>query len=1133
MKKIFVLIAAFMLAAGSLLAQNQIIDSVLFIAEGTTSIKSQAYYGKTNFNKVVIPESVKKIGSLAFHSCSKLKEVEIPASVDTIGNAAFQNCTSLTNVILHDGLKNLSYRLFKNTAISEITIPASVTEFGNEIFSSCDSLTTIRVDKYSEAHAFYNTDTRMQLTENEPAQTKEQWLATAKYNILDNGVLYISSSVKKINDKQYDNNESITEIRFSETLEKIGTYAFRKNTGLKKVVIPGNVKVVSEGAFSGCSNLEEVIIEEGVEEIHVYAFYNCLKLNSVTLPKYVTKLNPDGLYWNNKDTRVFHCYAGNESYNLAQKNNYLIDIIDIDEQYADSITELNFSGNTVISRMSVECPNIQTIKLGFNVEKIAAEGLRKCPVVSIDLNNNLTEIGENAFNDNTKLRIKRGTYADEWAKANGYYLCGVLADLNVYTKDKSKKIEEDFTRILCDDDSYANWTSYKFQVQQPLKIEEVDDKIVLTSFLLEPCGNVTVSQNGKAIISNKTIQPLTRTVLCEADGTTSPDDFSVSSDDSLYQVLTNLAIDWTIKFNGGTIRKTATATETNPLYPMYPVDCREWIATICNYAYVIASSEYRELCFKGVEEKWFVTDEAQTQFLTKEQMDALLEKAYVHSFKLGRCGGGGLGTVNGSSIWLLDIWYRNLGSKEPHGFFHEFSHNMGWNHNDGNMCNLGAGNGFGEKCWPMMGATIFKQFFAAGELPYNDKNLFNSACFSYEELHKPDPAEDVITDSVLHITEGVPCVTSHKNQTDFTKVVIPESVEVISSSAFYGTKITEVEIPLSVKRIENQAFQECKDLKSVVIADGVRKIGDNAFKSCAIDTIRIPSSVTELGSSITSKNVVWVVERGSAAYYNALENNYPIVLLPESEEAVTAQIIAESASAELASTSGWQTDDFAKTYARYRWDFSGELKGAGNYTVTFKYTGGSCMLCLSDALFVADGKAIAHFFERRTAGYNPSKIVYEITVPAGTEKMELLALAKTDGGTESKGAVKVEYLGGGEEQGNENQGGNENHGNENQGGNENQEEENQNENNNENEGGNNNETNPQTSITEQIANINIYAHNRTIIVENAPTEIRIYDVMGRLVGRDATPCVRAELRMDGAGIYVVKVGNLAKRVIVE
>ena len=114
------------------------------IAQGTTEIKDMAYYGKTDFNKVVIPRSVTKIGQLAFHNCTNLKEVDIPNTVKTIGNAAFQNCTSLKKVKLHEGLTNLSYRLFKNTALREITIPTSVSEAGNEVFMDCPNLTSIR-----------------------------------------------------------------------------------------------------------------------------------------------------------------------------------------------------------------------------------------------------------------------------------------------------------------------------------------------------------------------------------------------------------------------------------------------------------------------------------------------------------------------------------------------------------------------------------------------------------------------------------------------------------------------------------------------------------------------------------------------------------------------------------------------------------------------------------------------------------------------------------------------------------------------------------------------------------------------------------------------------------------------------
>ena len=139
---IFLALACFPAWAQS--GKDVIADSVLKIAQGTTEIKDMAYYGKTDFNKVVIPRSVTKIGQLAFHNCTNLKEVDIPNTVKTIGNAAFQNCTSLKKVKLHEGLTNLSFRLFKNTAISEITIPTSVSEAGNEVFMDCPNLSSIR-----------------------------------------------------------------------------------------------------------------------------------------------------------------------------------------------------------------------------------------------------------------------------------------------------------------------------------------------------------------------------------------------------------------------------------------------------------------------------------------------------------------------------------------------------------------------------------------------------------------------------------------------------------------------------------------------------------------------------------------------------------------------------------------------------------------------------------------------------------------------------------------------------------------------------------------------------------------------------------------------------------------------------
>ena len=73
-----------------------------------------------------------------------------------------------------------------------------------------------------------------------------------------------------------------------------------------------------------------------------------------------------------------------------------------------------------------------------------------------------------------------------------------------------------------------------------------------------------------------------------------------------------------------------------------------------------------------------------------------------------------------------------------------------------------------------------------------------------------------------------------------------------------------------------------------------------------------------------------------------------------------------------------------------------------------------------------------------------------------------------------------------------------------------------------------------TSVSEFLANaVSIYAFDNTIVVENAADEIFVYDATGRLVCRDAIHRVSAKITVNKTGIYVVKVGNTVKRVIIN
>ncbi|MBR5643537.1 MAG: choice-of-anchor D domain-containing protein [Salinivirgaceae bacterium] len=73
-----------------------------------------------------------------------------------------------------------------------------------------------------------------------------------------------------------------------------------------------------------------------------------------------------------------------------------------------------------------------------------------------------------------------------------------------------------------------------------------------------------------------------------------------------------------------------------------------------------------------------------------------------------------------------------------------------------------------------------------------------------------------------------------------------------------------------------------------------------------------------------------------------------------------------------------------------------------------------------------------------------------------------------------------------------------------------------------------------TAIDENAAEINIFAINRTIVVETADAfagEIAVFDVNGRMVAKELAEGTRTELSMKNTGVYIVRVGNTTQRVV--
>lgn len=67
--------------------------------------------------------------------------------------------------------------------------------------------------------------------------------------------------------------------------------------------------------------------------------------------------------------------------------------------------------------------------------------------------------------------------------------------------------------------------------------------------------------------------------------------------------------------------------------------------------------------------------------------------------------------------------------------------------------------------------------------------------------------------------------------------------------AFVGSDIETVEIPSTIRNIDNCAFRDCGSLKQVTFSEGLERIGSFCFNDCdMLQTVELPSTLLTLGS---------------------------------------------------------------------------------------------------------------------------------------------------------------------------------------------------------------------------------------------------------------------------------------------
>lgn len=170
------------------------------------------------------------------------------------------------------------------------------------------------------------------------------------------------------------------------------------------------------------------------------------------------------------------------------------------------------------------------------------------------------------------------------------------------------------------------------------------------------------------------------------------------------------------------------------------------------------------------------------------------------------------------------------------------------------------------------------------DIPVNDASAF-------EYTYNSELGGMVITDYKLQSPKiNIPDKLENENvvkvdfsgvSKDITHIIMPDSVQGFSFSDTIKGALQFVNIPDSVTRIANGAFEDCINLTNIIIPDSVTEIGEYAFYGCTeLTSVTIPDSVTEIGSeaflgctrlaSITIPNSVTAISNFAFAHCESL-----------------------------------------------------------------------------------------------------------------------------------------------------------------------------------------------------------------------------------------------------------------------
>ena len=150
----------------------------------------------------------------------------------------------------------------------------------------------------------------------------------------------------------------------------IGDSALFSCTNIKSVTIPSGITSIGEHAFSLCSSLESINIPDSVTSIKTYAFHACTSLKAINIGNGVKNIGD-------------FAFAQCENLESISFGNKLQSIGYQAFMHCSSLKELTFPDSlTTIGDWAFDCTSLERVSIGKNIKKIGEAAFIMCSELS-------------------------------------------------------------------------------------------------------------------------------------------------------------------------------------------------------------------------------------------------------------------------------------------------------------------------------------------------------------------------------------------------------------------------------------------------------------------------------------------------------------------------------------------------------------------------------------------------------------------------------------------------------------------------------------------------------------------------------------------------------------------------------